>query len=423
MFAESLTYEEKIKYMRFAIYSSCFGAVIQRTLSESSVFIVYASALGAGKFLSLVTTALIPIMTLILLVPVAYSMEKYGIKKILIPAYWVGFSGLLLASLAGSISSNIQPGLFSIGVFIYAASIGFHSAGWFPLQRFIVPKKERGNYFGRMRYSWQIAVGLFLLLSSLIIWNTASIKRLQIIIVIGALLSIGRILNIAKIPEKTLNATIAPLKTRFMEAVKDSRLMRYSLYGFGLNLLISSTVPLGFGFVKYALNIPQHLTILLSVITNVSAISGYILGSRVIDKNHSGKLFLLVQILFALVNFLFLFCTSDTTFSIVFATILSSLAGAFFAFSSVVASAKMFGMVKEENINISLAICFGLYNGGKGLSRVFSSFLIGVLPESIKILGGTWTSFHLLFFLFGSLLFIATAVQLIKKNMVSEFWN
>ena len=64
MFAEHITYQDKKKYMSFAIYSACFGAVIQRSLSESSVFIVYASALGAGKFLSLVTTALIPLMTM-----------------------------------------------------------------------------------------------------------------------------------------------------------------------------------------------------------------------------------------------------------------------------------------------------------------------------------------------------------------------
>ena len=72
LLAEKLTYQDKRKYMNFAIISACYGTVIQRVLSESGVFIIYASALGAGKFLTLITTALIPCMILVFLVPFAY---------------------------------------------------------------------------------------------------------------------------------------------------------------------------------------------------------------------------------------------------------------------------------------------------------------------------------------------------------------
>ncbi|NQT59377.1 MAG: MFS transporter [Bacteroidetes bacterium] len=424
MFSEHLTYQEKKRYMRFAIYSSCFGAVIQRTLSESSVFIVYASALGAGKFLSLVTTALIPCMTLIFLVPVAYIMEHKGIKRVLIPVYSGGFIGLLFAVTAGSLpNGKLKTFFFYFGILLYSASIGIHAAGWFPLQRHIVPRKERGNYFGKMRYSWQTAVGIFLLGSSLIIWKSATTIKLQLIILIGALLSLGRLYYTTKIPERPLEKHIPPLKIKFLAAVHDKNLIKYSLYGFLLNLLICSTVPMGFGFVKYELGLPQHLTILLSVFVNISAITGYLVGSRLIDKNHSGKLFLVVQIIFALINFLFLFCYQQSSFSLVFSTILTCLAGALFAFSSVVASAKMFGMVKESNINISLAVCFGLYNGGKGISRLISSFMVGILPESFSLFGITWSSFHLLFTATGIVLVITTGIMVIRKSMTNQFWN
>jgi len=423
MFAEHITYQDKKKYMSFAIYSACFGAVIQRTLSESSVFIVYASALGAGKFLSLITTALIPLMALIFLVPLAYVMEKQGIKKVLLPVCGGGFIGLLLAVAAGSLpDSNFKAAIFSFGILIYAASIGIHSAGWFPLQRHIVPQGERGNYFGKMRFSWQIAVGLFLLVSSLIIWNDASVIRLQLVILIGALLSLGRIYFISKIPEHPLEKRVSPLKEKFADAIKDKSLMKYSLYGFLLNLLICSTIPLGYGFIKYELGIPQHVNILLSVFVNISAVAGYWIGSRVIDKNHSGKMFIRVQIIFAVLNLLFLLCYKHSSFSLIFSSILICLAGALFAFSSVVASAKMFGMVKENNINISLAVCFGLYNGGKGISRLISSFMIGVLPDSYSLFGISWNSFHILFLATGIVLIITTGVMITRKSLTSNFW-
>jgi MFS family permease len=424
MFAEHITYQDKKKYMSFAIYSACFGAVIQRSLSESSIFIVYASALGAGKFLSLVTTALIPLMTLIFLVPMAYVMEKQGIKKVLLPVYGGGFVGLLLAVAAGLLpDSSFKEILFSGGILIYAASIGIHGAGWFPLQRHIVPQEERGYYFGRMRYSWQIAVGIFLLGSSLIIWNNASVFRLQMVIFIGALLSLGRIYFTAKIPERPLEKSVLPLKVKFSAAVQDKNLMKYSLYGFLLNLLVCSTVPLSFGFVKYELGIPQHLTILLSVLVNISAVAGYLVGSRLIDKNHSGRMFIIVQILFAILNLLFLLCYKNTSFSLIFSTVLTCLAGALFAFSSVIASAKMFGMVNENNVNISLAVCFGLYNGGKGISRLITSSMIGFLPDSYSLFGINWSSFHLLFLATGVVLIITTGIMIIRKSLTSPFWN
>jgi len=424
MFAEHITYQDKKKYMSFAISSACFGALIQRTLSESSVFIVYASALGAGKFLSLVTTALIPLMTLIFLVPFAYMMEKKGIKKVLLPVYGGGFIGLLIAVAAGSLPDSMYKAtIFSCGVLIYAASIGIHGAGWFPLQRHIVPQGERGNYFGRMRFSWQIAVGIFLLGSSIIIWNDASVLRLQLVILIGALFSLGRMYFTAKIPERPLEKSVLPLKEKLSNAIQDKNLMKYSLYGFLLNLLVCSTIPLGYGFIKYELGIPQHITILLSVFVNISAVAGYWIGSRVIDKNHSGKMFIIVQIIFAFINLLFLLCYKHSSFSLIFSSILICLSGALFAFSSVIASAKMFGMVNENNINISLAVCFGLYNGGKGVSRLISSFMIGILPDSILLFGIEWSSFHSLFLATGIILLITTGIMISRKSLTNQFWT
>ena len=422
--AEKLTYQDKRKYMNFAIISACYGTVIQRVLSESSVFIIYASALGAGKFLTLITTALIPCMILVFLVPFAYIMEKSGIKKILLPAYSIGFAGLMVAVLAGFFTEKaLSSQLFSFGVLLYAISIGIHSAGWFPLQRYIVPAEERGTYFGRMRYSWQIAVAAFLLGASLLTWKDTSIQRLQLIVFIGTLLSLGRIFYIARIPERPLASHVPAFKARFLAAIRDKQLMRYSMYGFLLNLLICSTVPLGFGFVKYELEVSEHLVILISVFSNVFAVAGYYIGSKIIDGNHAGRLFFLVQILFVAVNMFFLLFVTHSTFALIGSAFLICVSAALFAFSSVIATAKMFGMVKENNINVSLAVCFGLYNGGKGLSRVLSSFLVSVLPDHLRYFGIEWSSFQAVFFGNGLLLVIVTSILIYKKYFISDMWD
>ncbi len=82
--------------------------------------------------------------------------------------------------------------------------------GWFPLQRFIIPENERGSYFGRLRYSWQIVVSLFLLLAALSVQENAETGKLQIIILFGALLVIGSDFFVVKIPGKASKRRVPP---------------------------------------------------------------------------------------------------------------------------------------------------------------------------------------------------------------------
>ena len=259
--------------------------------------------------------------------------------------------------------------------------------------------------------------------ASLLTWKDTSIQRLQLIVFIGSLLSLGRIFYIARIPERPLASHLPAFKARFIAAIRDKQLMRYSMYGFLLNLLICSTVPLGFGFVKYELEVSEHLVILISVFSNVSAVAGYYIGSKIIDRNHAGRLFFLVQILFVTVNMFFLIFVTHSTFALIGSAFLICVSAALFAFSSVIATAKMFGMVKENNINVSLAVCFGLYNGGKGLSRVLSSFLVSVLPDHFSYYGIEWSSFQAVFFGNGLLLVIVTSILIYKKYFISDMWN
>ncbi len=400
MYVESLTYPEKKRYMKFAIISSCFGAVIQVAMSESSLFLLYASNIGAGKFLSLATTAIIPLMKLFFLIPFAYVMEKTGLKNFLLPAYTIGMLGMLTASSAGFFP-DAGLYIFSIGVLVFAVSISGHSAGWFPLQRFIIPASERGAHFGKLRYSWQIVVSLFLLMAALVVDEQASVIKMQGIIAFGALLLIGRIYFVSRIPERPPRTHLPPFRVMLYAALTNRKLLQYSFFMFLVNLLISSTVPLGFAYLMFDLSVSDNLMVLFSVYSNIFTIAGFIIASKVIDQRSLQQLFRIIQIIFAGVNCAFLLFYLIPSATIPASVMLICLASASFAFCSVIVSAKMMGLTKENNINISMALCVGLSSGGMGLSRLISSLAIEYLPDTVHLAGTGFPIYVIILFAFG----------------------
>lgn len=420
MYVNSLTYREKKRYMNYAIISSCFGAVIQISLKESTLFIVYASSIGAGKFLSLATTSVIPLMTLVSLVPFAYIMEKKGLKNVLIPSYFFGMIGMLIAAAAGLFPA-LSIFLFTFGIVVFAVSIGAHSAGWFPLQRFIIPENERGSYFGRLRYSWQIVVSLFLLLAALSVQENAETGKLQIIILFGALLVIGRIFFVAKIPERPLKRRVPPLRVMLASAVSNRLLSAFSVYLFMTSFFVASAVPLGFAFLTFELRAADNILVLFSVFANLATILGFITASRITDKYDNSKLIFLVECVFGIIYILFIFMRTETAYSMYMVMLLILAATAAFSVFSVLATKRMMFLVKENNINISSALCFGLYSGGIGLSRLLSSLGIEYLPASTDVMNFHLSAYHILFLFFGAgIAFMLVMARKIGKHVWSD---
>jgi len=403
--------------MNYAILSSCFGVVIQRALSESSLFLLYAVSMGAGKFISLVTTSVIPLMTLFTLIPFAYIMEKTGLKRFLLPSYGIGMVGMLAAAAAGFFPGGSLY-LFSGGIIIYAVSISSHSAGWFSLQHFIVPDHERGAYFGRLRYTWQLVVIAYLLLSALLVHEDADVFRLQMIITAGALLILGRMFFTSRIPERRPRVKVPPLRVMLYSVLSNKRLLHYSVLVLLINFLTASTVPLGFAFLKFEQAAADNLLVLFSVFTNIATVSGFVIASKVIDRRSIRSLFFLVQVIFFSVNSAFLLFQDQSVFSIVGVVFLICLASSAYAFCSVVISAKMMGLVKANNINLSLAFSFGLASGGTGLSRFISSLMLEFSPAFVPFFGISLSVYHLLFLCFGAGILILLSFHRVSTSLI-----
>ena len=68
---------------RLAVLSSCCGMLGEVTLTDSAVILLFAAALGAGEMLTLLTTAVLPVMNGRCVIPMACLVTRIGVRRLL----------------------------------------------------------------------------------------------------------------------------------------------------------------------------------------------------------------------------------------------------------------------------------------------------------------------------------------------------
>lgn len=408
--------------MRAAIISSCLGALSQTILRDSSIVILYANSLGASQFLSLLTTALPVLCTALLLIPVAHIMEYTGKKRIMIPSMYIGMVGFIMMAAAGFFPENAKW-ILTFGLTIYSVTLAVFIAGWFPLLRGIIPEFERGQFFGRLRVSWQSVLTIFLFFSSFFIARDANLITLQIIIGISAFLIIGRAVFVYQIPEAESKKQVPSFIKSLKKVFKTKPLISFSLYLFFLYFFSYSSVPGAFLYAKLELNAPDNYIVRLALFANLGSILGYYLGGKVCGKYKTKNILFLINLLFILLNLLFLFVGSYNLINAVFLSVLVIIYSSVVALLTVLATSKIFALANPLAINMSLAVGISFDNLGKGLSRIISGLFLdsGLFPEGVQFLGINMTPYQFLYlgyaiFLFAGILVINPYLKKSIKN-------
>ncbi len=388
--------------MRMAIMSACFGAIAQTMVSDSSIMILYAGMLGGSRFVSMCTTSLQSISLFVLYIPLAYFVGRLGKKKMILPAIGIGVAGLLLTVFAPFFGSS-AAGVLLVGLAIFSIAMAVYLAAWFPLLRDIVPADARGRFFGTMRFRWQGCSAVFLILSAMILkWNS-SMAVLQGLVVVAALLLIGRLVCIARIPETPLAREVKPLGKSLRAILSDSRLMGFGTYLFWLYAFAGATVPVVIIFAKLKLKFNDDFLVLLSSCLLIGSIVGFLIGGKMVDRQGTKKVFLLAHFTFGLLNLLMLTVQNNSTFCTYLLIGIVSMYGLIFAAATIAVSSEAFALAPEEFSEMGLAVCLGLYYAGLGFSRFLAGWVLdsGMLAESWNLWGIDMSQYHTLFFFFG----------------------
>ncbi len=411
----NLTDTEQRHGMRHAIIQACYGALSGVLVRDSSVIILFATMLGAGEALSLVTTSLTD-LTVLLTLGLAYYTELVGKRRMIVWSSAVSMLAMLLCAAAPWCGTGSRWVLLG-SLMIYAVFQSGYTAAWFPLLDGVVPANERGRFFGRMRVSWQLVSALFLFGAAWLVGRNASLPMLQGIILVSGLGMLGRIWHIRKMPEVSL-----PKPERFWPLVSDlmcnRSLVGFSVYLFFLYLAANATPPLIFLLAKNTLGQADNVVVGLSVVYMGGTILGYAVGGHLVDRYGVKLLFGLAHLSFGGLNLLLLVVTDGSLAFMLYGIVAAH--GFVKAAASIAVSSEMLALAPENNKALSIAFCFSLYSAGNGLSRALASLILGsgLLASSWQLGGLMLTPYHSLFLFFGVMVILASVLMILVPALM-----
>jgi MFS family permease len=372
-----MTEQFRRKARRDAIASACFGSLPSVMIQDSAVIILYAGILGAGDMLSLITTSVFGVMYCLMLIPFAYFSDRSGFKNTIIRSNLIGFATVILLSCSPFFGGGAKS-VMMIAILVFGICMTAYAAAWFPLLDEFLREKERGNFFGMLRFSWQLTSVVFFFCCGLIIGKTPPVWILQIIIAVTAFGLLGRVFYVLRLPsdnykeKKHLNFSAS-----LGEALGNKPLAGFSVYLAFLYLAAGATLPLTFLYLKKYLLVPDNIVVIISSLALGGSIVGFLCAGRIIMKLGIKRVLLGVHFSFALVNFVLFFLSSTSGWCLVVITALLAFYGFFMACSSVAVSSEMMALASPENKAMAMAFCGSMYSAGMGGSRLLSSLVIG----------------------------------------------
>jgi len=345
-------------------------------IQDSAIIILFATILGAGDMLSMVTTSTQGIASCLLLIPAAYLSGKLGYKKAIMIFTAVGAVMIMFLATSPWFGGWGKP-VMLLSIIMFSMCMTAYAAAWFPLMDGFLLKEDRSQFFGVMRFSWQTFATLFCFACGLIIGETPRIWMLQIIIVVTAFGLLVRMYYTGKIPDGHQEKENIKLMDGISEAISNKPLTGFSVYICCLYLAAYSTPPLTFIYIKKYLLVPDNILIIISSLALVGTILGFLSAGKIIDKIGIKRMLLFIHFSFALVNLTLFFIGTNTAFTLILITVLLATYGFFFGCSSIAISTEMMELASPNNKAISMAFCGSCYAAGYGGSRLLTSLILG----------------------------------------------
>jgi len=413
--------ERSRRGMRYAILSACWGAIPQVMVKDSSIIIIFAALIGASEMVSVFSTAVLDLAICLLMLPFAALSDRIGVKRQIIVAVLV--SVLALCATAAAPWLGPAAGAVMLGALgVFAVAMSAYTAAWFPMLENVVRPEERGLFFGRLRFAWQLIAALFIFGSSWVVGRYATVGRLQVIIVLAAVISLGRAFYVARIPV----APVAPCRLRLRAALWDA-LQNRPLTGFGVYLFFlygaaNATIPIVFVFARNHLHLADGLVVMLSAVAMGGLIVGFLVGGQFVHRYGVKGVLLAAHLGFALLNFMLLAARAEGLLVTVLLGVILGVYGLLFACASIAVSSELLALASPANKAVSIAFGYSLYAAGMGGSRALASVVLGsgILAEQWQLAGLAFTRYHSLFLCSGCGVIFAMLLLVLVPGLVHQ---
>lgn len=374
------------KAERLAIASSCCGFTGEAVLTESAVGMLFAGMLGAGETIKLMTTAVFPFLSGVLMIPMAVLAMRRGGRKMAVAATLAATAAYLLVTLTpwcGRFRVEILMGL----MVIFSISLSSFVAGWFPvLDTFLLPERRTG-FIGRMRFCHQGSAVIFLLFTGMVMGREPDILRLAVLIGIAGVIFAGRALFIALLPPFPEER---PLGSDWREGLRiacgNRRLLKSALYLGALNLFSCGTTPLWLLFLQKS-GCPENVLVYISSAALGGMMLGYFFSGKLLKQECAAKNLKYLHLALLLLGTVLLLLPLHGFWQFILSGVLLTMYNFCIAMVAVAATSMMMAVTTPGNKVMAMALFGAVGNTCMGLSRVAAALLVAGAAAGTVVAG------------------------------------
>lgn len=405
-YAETLPVGERKRYIGYAYVSTWFGCFADVMMDSTAIIMIYFVLLNAGNSLIMFSTALTGIVQIPLLIPVSALVDRFGVKRMVAISCSLSCAGYLLMSVAPFAGSAAQY-IVLLGVFIFCLSRPMWATSWYPILGDILLPEERGNFFGRMRFSYYVLTGTVFYFVGQFMGKNPPVWYLQIATAITGLLALGRFFCINKIKLSGQKQDRPELKKAFSISIHNSPLVSFSIYCCFFSLASSAIIPLGMLYMKQSLGYDADTVQKLSSMGIAGSVVGFLMYGWIQNKMGMRNLQITVHALWLAVAAGFFCCFKGMPLLLPLSGTLLFLSSLALAWFNCCFSQECLALSRPGNNAMASALASTYNSIGNAIGRTAGSILLGngLLAVTWKWHDFVITDFQSLFLLsFGGIL-------------------
>ncbi|MBR2427260.1 MAG: hypothetical protein IKB16_11050 [Lentisphaeria bacterium] len=377
-YADILTDVQRRTARLNAIGSAWFGCVAEVLVDSSAFITLYILALGGSAAMAVFVAGFTGVVNMFALIPSATIVTRMGLKRAVKYACLTGCFGLLLAASAPFFGAYGKYVALA-GCFIYCFQRPLYTATWYPLLDNFLRPQDRGSFFGVMRFSYMLIIGIPFFIVGLCMGKDASILLLQIVIAFSGLALLGRWFFINRFPiDPNAKVEVPEMKKALNISLHNGPLTGYAVYICMFNMVYTPIYPLTLAYLREYIQLPAGSVQLISTVWIGGQLIPFLLYGYILKKTSLRFLEILchVTVMFvAAAMFLLPPGIPGFAWFVAALVLILSIAQSFYMCSN---SAEMMALARPGNKTMASALCQTYTGFGMAAGRNLTSAVLAI---------------------------------------------
>ena len=274
-FADTLSPRERRRGRILACFACWFGCISEVMVDSSAIVILYIAMMGGSKAEAMLSTGFSAVFCTVAMIPCAALVGRIGLKRAVVAACLAGCAGFLLMAAAPFFGPWRKAAALA-GCLVYSAQRTLYGAAWYPMLDVFLRPKDRGSFFGTMRFTYMVLSGVLFFFVGRLMGENPPVRLMQGVLAVTGLLILGRLFCMLRFPENPAEERVRLDWRRALGiSVRNGPLVGYSVYVCLLSAASTSIVPLTLLYLKNHAGLDAGRVQVFSTVGIAGSVAGF----------------------------------------------------------------------------------------------------------------------------------------------------